>query len=226
MRKMKRWMIGILMGMLILTNVQITLAEEGNVIYDEDAGEFIFAPGSEYSLTDLFPNFKNVMPGDSLSQNIVIKNDASRKVNIKVYMRSLGAHEDSEEFLSQLTLHVDQVSKTELFHAPADETAQLTDWVYLGELAPGGRVELAVSLDIPVTLDNQFKNLVGYLDWEFKVEEYPVESSTTPGTSTPGAPGTGDAAPFGSYCLMAVGAAAVLVYLGDRKRKSKVEIRP
>lgn len=156
------------------------LAAEGEVVYDGGAGEFIFLPGSSYSPTDLFPNYKDVMPGDSLTQNIQLRNDGARQVVVRVWMRALGAHPDSAEFLSQLHLQVELAGEALLFDAPAHETAQLTDWVYLGTLYPGGETELEVTLEVPVGLDSRFGNAVGYLDWEFAVEEFPVGSQPEP----------------------------------------------
>lgn len=204
---MKR-ILSLIFALMILCSAAFTAsAEDGNVIYSGDAGQFIFQPGSEYSLTDLFPNFKDVMPGDTLSQQIQIRNDASNKVKIKVYMRSLGAHEDSVAFLSQLQLRVEQVSDTILFEAAADQTAQLTDWVYLGTLYSGGTVDLNVLLDVPTELGNEFKNAVGYLDWEFMIEEYPIEPED------PKPPQTGDETPVELYIGVLAGSAVILVIL-------------
>ena len=103
-------------------------ADNGNVTYSGDAGKFIFAPGSDYSLTDLFPNFKDVMPGDSIYQPITVRNDASNRVKVKIYMRALGAHEDSEAFLSMLRLQVEKSENNAMAHmfdAAASESAQL-----------------------------------------------------------------------------------------------------
>lgn len=164
-------------------------ATEGNVTYSGDAGKFLFAPGSEYSPTDLFPNFKDVMPGDSITQPITVKNDASNKVKVKIYMRSLGAHEDSVDFLSKLHLRVEKSEDNTMaymFDAAANETAQLTDWVCLGTLYSGGEVNLNVILDVPVALDNTYQQQIGYLDWEFMIEEYEVEPTD------PEPPKTGD----------------------------------
>lgn len=153
-------------------------AADGQVTYDGIAGQFIFAPGSEHSLTDLFPDFKGVMPGDVLTQRITVRNDVSHDVKVKIYIRALGAHEDSVEFLSQLGLQVRKSEENEMaymFDAAANETAQLTDWVYLGMLYSGGEVNLDVILTVPVEMGNEFQDAIGYLDWEFMVEEFPVE---------------------------------------------------
>ena len=60
--------------MLVLLSC-VSVNAESQVIYDSNANEFIFSPGSDHSPTDLFENFKNVMPGDSLTQSITVKND-------------------------------------------------------------------------------------------------------------------------------------------------------
>ena len=115
-------------------------------------------------------------------------------------------------------LSVMRLEERVLFDAAAHETAQLTDWVYLGTLYSGGEVDLNVTLDVPVTLDNQFKDLVGYLDWEFAVEELPVEPSD------PEPPKTGDDARLWLWIGMAAVSLFVLLLLilvrkkGNQKR--------
>ena len=128
---MKKMMLLLCVCALLLSCVAVVSAENGNVTYSGDAGKFIFAPGSSYSPTDLFPNFKDVMPGDSIAQSITVKNDASNKVKVKIYMRSLGAHAESAEFLSKLHLRVEKSEDNTMaymFDAAASETAQLTEW--------------------------------------------------------------------------------------------------
>ena len=104
-------------------------------------------------------------------------------------MRSLGAHEDSVKFLSQLRLRIEKSEENTMaymFDAAANETAQLTDWVCLGTLYSGGEVNLNVILDVPVELDNAYQQQIGYLDWEFMIEEYEIEPTD------PEPPKTGD----------------------------------
>lgn len=218
---MKKVSVLLLLVSMLLPMMSLLSYADGSVVYEGDAGEFVFSPGSKYSPTDLFTDFKSVMPGDSITQRITVRNDASKKVKVNIYMRSLGAHEDSTEFLSQLGLRVgiDQTSEMAyMFDARADQTAQLTDWVLLGTLYSGGEVDLEVALDVPITLDNNYKNLIGYLDWQFKVEEFPIE----PDDPTP--PDTGDETDilmWGVVFGLSLGMLVVLVLYNKKKKTSE-----
>ncbi len=206
-----------LLAVMLLT-CSVTAFANGKVTYDGNAGEFIFSPGSEYSPTDLFTDFKNVMPGDSITKKVTIDNKLEKNVKIKVHMRSLGAEKGSEEFLSRLNLTVCQNDNSNLFSAPANQKAQLSDWVCLGTVYSGGKINLDVTLNVPITLENQFQDSIGYLDWEFKVEQLPVSAND------PKPPKTGDTFhPALCFTLMASSAAVLAVLLTVRRKKESAD---
>ena len=207
----KKWILGLVFAVVML-NLSSVVHAKSNVTYSGPSGEFIFSPGSEQSPTDLFSSFKNVMPGDSLTEQIVIKNDVSKDVKIKVYLRSLGAQKDSDDFLSQMKLTVRQADKSELFAAPSNETAQLSEWVCLGTIYSGGEITLDVTLDVPITLDKQYNNAEGFVDWEFMVEEYPVES-------TDPRPSTGDYVNVKLYAGVALFSLTVVLWMLLKKKE-------
>lgn len=186
----------LLLVLLLMMNLSISAFADGSVSYDGNAKKFIFAPGTSHSPTNLFDSFQNMMPGDVCTEQILIKNDKSNNVKIKVYIRSLGAQEDTDTFLSQLNLTVQQNEDSILFDAPADQTAQLKGWVYLGTVYSGGEIILDVTLEVPITMGNEFQNNTGYIDWEFKIEELSVESTD------PQPPQTGDT--FNLYVNMLI----------------------
>lgn len=205
--------LSVLMGMSVA-------AFASSVTYTGKAKRFIFAPGSDDSLTDLFENFKGVMPGDELTQQITVKNDSANKVKVKIYVRSKGAHEDSVEFLSKLHLKVATSSENTMaymFDAAADQTDGMSDWVLLGTLYSGGEVNLDVTLNVPIDLGNEFQDAVGLIDWEFRVDEFPVE----PNDPTP--PKTGDSTMLTAVVAIAAVSAVALVVLVVSKRRNQAE---
>ena len=215
---MKKILTILVVCIIALSSVLPVYAADGKVTYSGNAGNFVFEPGGEHSLTDLFPNFKGVMPGDTLTQKITVKNDADNKVKVKIYIRSLGAHEDSVKFLSQLGLNVAKSEENKMaymFDAAAGETAQLERWVCLGTLYSGGEVNLDVTLNVPVELDNEFQNKIGYLNWEFMIEELPVEEGD------PKPPQTGDNSHMGLWFALMISSLAMIIILFVWRKKDK-----
>lgn len=225
--------------MLVCSTAAVSFAadETSHVTYKGKAKQFIFQPGSDYSPTDLFTNFKGVMPGDTLTQQINVKNEASKKVKVKIYMRALGPAElkdndgeqvvsadESADFLKEMRLKVELEKKTKLFEAPADQTAGLTNWVLLGTFHSGADVDLNVGLEVPITMGNDYQERIGALDWQFMVEEYPLDPDdpTTPtDNDNANKTKTGDDSNmlvYGLIALVALGGAAIAIV--TRRRKS------
>ena len=205
-----------LLAILLLMNLSIFAYADGSVTYNGNSGKFIFSPGTTHSPTSLFEDFQNVMPGDIRTEQILIKNDKSNNVKIKVYVRSLGAQEQTNVFLSQMNLTVQQSGDSILFDAPADQTAQLTDWVYLGTVYSGGEITLDVTLSVPITMGNEFQDSIGYIDWEFMIEELSVEPTD------PKPPQTGDT--FYLYVntlIISLIGIGVVLFIAKRQQKAK-----
>lgn len=247
MKKTFRIISSLVLALMLLCSTAVSFATgSSSVTYKGKAKEFIFQPGSDYSVTDLFTNFKGVMPGDTLTQQINVRNEASKKVNVKIYIRALDPAElennngeeivsadDSADFLKEMKLTVETDSDKKLFDAPADQTAGLTDWVCLGTFRSGADVDLNVDLEVPITMGNDYQERIGALDWQFMAEEFPLDPddpSTPTDPSDPNGPNdpddpnktkTGDDSNmlvYGLIALAALGGAAVVIV--TRRRKS------
>ena len=159
------------------------------------------------------------MPGDTLTQEITVNNDADKNVKVKIYIRSLGPTDESyADFLNQLHLTVQKAEETPMFDAAADETDGLTEWTCLGTLYSGGKVDLDVTLEVPISMDDRFQNDYGEIEWQFMVEELPVSPDD------PKPPKTGDSShPWLWGVILAASATAIVLTSKDNASEKRVE---
>ena len=217
----------LLVMMMLFTGA--AFAAESSVTYEGGAENYVFLPGSEYTDTDLFDNFKGVMPGDELEQKITVTNEQGLCDYVKIYMRAV-PHDDTanplsdsvmqyetvvtmEDFLHQLSLTVVKEDGTEIFKGTAEELDGLAENVLLGSFEKGESTVLTAKLTVPIELGNEYANRVGEVDWVFVAEE--LNNS---------APETGDNVNLGLYLgILGIAAVAVvaLVVLGKKKKSEE-----
>lgn len=177
----------ILMLLLVMSFATTAFAADSSITFTGFSSGFEFQPGSEYTETDLFQNFKNVMPGDTLTETITFTNSATDCDFVNLYMRA-EAHDETDnplspkvaeketvatmtEFLSKLSMKV--WNGTELIYdASPDQLDGLKDNVFLGTFRTGETATLKVDLSVPIELGNEYANRVGEVDWIFHVEAY------------------------------------------------------
>ncbi|MBR6668411.1 MAG: hypothetical protein IKL25_08645 [Clostridia bacterium] len=201
--------VSLLLMLLLLAGMALAGANaESNVLFKGGAENFVFMPGSVFTDSDLFSNFKNVMPGDVITQRIIVKNNSGKKV--RIFLRAEPVDEKHAEFLSHLNLQV--TSKNEhVFDAAASQTAQLTENVPLGVFKTAGSTELVLTLTVPYDLGNEYMLATGIVPWTFTVEEY-IEEDT---------PHTGDSFDLSTWLLAAGMILAAIVYVLIRMKKDK-----
>lgn len=164
-------------------------AATASITYKGQKDQFVFDPS-----TDLFRNFKGVMPGDTLEQSITFTNKSTDSNYVKLYVRAV-AHDakdnpltkpvkdnetiaSMEDFLSQLSMEV-YYGKKQIFKASPDELGGLKNKVLLGTFKKNASATLTVKLNVPIELGNEYANRMGEVDWIFTVEAFKGTPSTS-----------------------------------------------
>lgn len=188
----------LLLAVLAVTALAVTVSAAASVTY-EGGSLFAFAPGSVYTESDLFDSFKNVMPGDTLTESITVVNKSKDFDYVKVYLKAIPHDENDNpinsavlaqltaderrgemseleymlDFLYQLDLKV--TCGSELFNDKASMNGykgDLVEGVLIGELSYGNTAELEVEIKVPDTLGNEYASRIGEVDWTFVVEGF------------------------------------------------------
>lgn len=150
-----------------------------------NASQFLFNPEGG----DLFKNFKGVMPGDVLTQNIVISNKQEKR-NVTLYLRA-EIDKKYKAFLDNIEIEIllsrGENGKPEVLSKnKASEPGALATNVCLGTYKPGENGMLTVNLTVDKKMGNEFKNQTGVIEWIFSAEEgeEPTTKPTQPEPTT------------------------------------------
>ena len=186
--------------------------------------------------TDLFRNFKGLMPGDVVTQNVTIKNRSGD--DIRVYLFGKPESEDVEGLLDVVKITVKDGSTTIVSDSARASWPSNSTYYSLGWLDPGETKTLVVTIELPITMGNVFMDAVGEVRWGFRVNQYdnddddddddddiplgpPVIIIGDDGEQIPLSPGTGDDTNLyiwaGGFIVLA-GALSVLI--AKRRKES------
>lgn len=243
MKKTLKYISSLMLALGLAFAPAMVHAEDTTITFLGEEEGFDMGTGSEYTATDLFNNFKNVMPGDSLTQVITIENKATDSDYIDLYMKAEVHDEDGDpilededsvtmtDFLSQLNMKLYQITSdgTELliYDNTADDTAPLTDTTYLFSLRSQRSAQLRCEVEVPIELGNEYMNREGVIDWTFQAEGRDIELPETPDRpetpTTPDkeVPDTGDHTNLYLYGGLGLGALALVgIILVIRKKNA------
>ncbi len=187
MKKAAKFALSLVLAVITLLGIPSTvLAADASINFLGEKG-FEFQPGSKYTATDLFDNFKNVLPGDTVRQTITFTNSARDCDVANLYMRAVTHNEETNplsekaaetetvatmsEFLSKLSMKVWNGGEL-IYEASPDQLDGLKNNVYLGSFRTGEKTTLTVELTVPADLGNEYMNRVGEVDWIFHAETY------------------------------------------------------
>lgn len=220
----------LVMMLVLLLGLGATAYADGTVNYQGGAEKFVFLPGSSYTDTDLFDGFKGVMPGDTLTQTVEVRNRFLGTGSVRIYLRAVAHDEQTNplssavaasgetvatmsDFLSQLYMEVWQGDKC-IYTGSPDELDGLKNNVLLGTIPRFKSTTLTVKLQVPAELGNEYANRVGEVDWVFTAEELDPQ----------GNPKTGDTSNLTLWIVVMVvclAAVAVVAFLILKKKKVK-----
>ena len=222
----------LLFAAFLLSTAGTALAADQSVNFD-NGDLFIFDSGSTYTNSDLFGGFKNVMPGDVLTETIDLRNKSRDYEYIRLYLKALPADFDvvydgttlteaekllekqkTDEFLSQLMMKI-TVGDTLLFEGSPKDMETMNTPIYVGEIHRGKETRVTVELAVPVTLGNEYTAVRCDIDWMFTAECYKEDPHYGPDTGD-----RGDAFVWILLMVTSAAAAGASVTAGNRRKES------
>lgn len=135
---------------------------------------------------DLFDNFKGVMPGDKLTQDIYVENKAdgiSGSTSFEIYLyaengeiSNLVNGKTPDDLFSKIKFKVNMDGK-ELELKKTDDNV---NGVNLGNFDLNESKKLQVTMEVPIELGNEYQNAEGKINWYFYAQQGESEDIVDP----------------------------------------------
>lgn len=219
-------------AVLLLSGFAVNaLSATSEVVLTSGAGDLISDPAS-----DLFQNFKGLMPSMKVDQLINLKNKNARTVNLYLKMEAVdevikkkASDGDSINLLKALNLKLTLKKpngQTTVFYDGKAYNSTGGNKIFLGTYAQGSTGSITATVSVPKELGNDYQGLDCKVKWVFSCEEVVYTSSGTtsyssdyiPTTATVTMPNTGG---FPMLALVPIGAVLVVggLFLGKKKQQ-------
>lgn len=187
--------------------------------------------------TDMFLSFKGLVPGTSRSQDIEVSNEADEPVYISLRAEVAGydstmteiQRKQVDEMLQKyITIVITDNEGQEWYKGPiwgnlnGDGENRLESMRYdhdLGYFAPNEKKDLHISMTFSPDMPQYNNDLIGYVNWVFKITAFDDMVFTSPEPETGiGAMATA-AIPF--TATIGAGSALLLIFLLSKRKKNK-----
>lgn len=197
-------------------------AQAPEVVYDGEEKEFTLKNVSE---RDLFPEFKNVVPGDNIEQTIKVRVE-NTDAPVTVYLSAEGGEDTGRELFQDVMLKVEAGGKT-VSEAPLSGDGRLGEGVELFTFNAPGEQSLDVTLSVAPEAGNELMDAMTSVRWTFTVQDYDnggaqqgmgsgsVQSSAQTGDATDTRPWTA-----GVVCCAGIAAGTVIL---KKKRSDRTK---
>jgi hypothetical protein len=192
----------LVLGVTALAATTLRQGREATIVFDAAAQSFTInnipvsageAGREEAQYLDLFPEMKNLMPGDTVDQTIRIRVKNAGTDTVKLTLKAESRNDDYDTLMGYRTEsgegvalsvqlegsdYADQLAYTGEITGLADSAVDTAEGVYLGAYTDADSEKtMTVTLDIPLEAGNELQGLTAELGWVIVAEIIPTQTS-------------------------------------------------
>lgn len=129
----------------------------------------------EVSRTDLFHNFKDLLPGSARTQRIHVSNDYNDDVSLHLVAMDVDGNSGIKDPLVKdllykfVTVRVQDSKGKRIYEGPVRGNGEVD--IPLGDYAHGEGSDLLVRLKVDSEMTSEYSNLMGQVKWAFEARE-------------------------------------------------------